>query len=185
MGRHASHTDGLALAVAASVTSIHAREAEARQRVLDRCLHPMREVTAALNRLHGPDAQPLDHRRDFASLDTEHGAEHLRERDVQQLQAAMVESADRDCARGEALDDLAAAREASSEAVRLYDETSMLAWVGMSREQFLAVVEMALRHPPPVKSPDPSNALSQVTVAASSSAVGPVDDKRSRDRAVW
>jgi hypothetical protein len=143
-----SHTDRLALAVAARVTTILAQDAEARQSALDRRLQPMREVIDSLERLHGPDAQPLDHPSDFADLVVRHGAEHLRERDVRLLQAAMVESADCDCALGEALDDLAAAREASGDAGRQYDERSLLAWVGVSKEQFLAVVEAALRHPP-------------------------------------
>ena len=149
MSPHTSHTDRLALAVTASVTAILAREAEARQSALDRHLQPMRDVIDALERLHGPDAQPLDHPRDFADLVARHGAEHLSERDVQLLQAAMTERADRDCALGEALDDLAAAREASGEAGRQYDERSLLAWVGVSKEQFRAVVQTALRHPPP------------------------------------
>jgi hypothetical protein len=109
----------------------------------------MREVIDGLERLHGPDAQPLDHPSAFADLVARHGAEHLRERDIQLLQTALVESADCDCALGEALDDLAAAREASGEAGRQDDESSLLAWVGVSREQFLAVVETALRHPSP------------------------------------
>jgi hypothetical protein len=146
MDQHTSHTDRLALAVAASVTTILAREAASRQNTLDRRLQPMREVIDNLERLHGPNAQPLDHPSDFADLVVRHGADHLRERDVQLLQAAMVESADCDCALGEALDDLAVAREASGDAGRQYDERSLLAWVGVTREQFLAVVEAALRH---------------------------------------
>lgn len=149
MGQHPSHTDRLALAVTASVTANLAREAEARQSALDRRLQPMRRVIDALERLHGPDVQPLDHPRVFADLVTEHGADHLRERDVQLLQAAMIERADRDSALGESLDALAVAREASGAAGRGDDETSLLAWVGVSREQFLAVVEMALRRSPP------------------------------------
>ena len=148
MDWHTSHTDRLALAVAASVTTILARDAEARRRALDRRLQPMREVIDGLERLHGPDAQPLDHPSDFADLVARHGADHLRERDVQLLQAAMVESADCDCALGEALGDLAAARDASGEASLQHEERSLLAWVGVSKEQFLAVVEAALRHPP-------------------------------------
>ena len=147
MDLHASHADRLALAVTASVTAILAREAEARESALDRRLQPMREVIDALEGLHGPGAQPLDHPRDFADLVARHGADHVRERDVQLLQAAMAESADRDCALGEAIDDLAAAREASGESGRPYDESSLLAWVGVSKEQFRAVVETALRHP--------------------------------------
>ena len=150
MDRHTSHTDRMALAVAASVTTIFARDAEARHSALDRRLQPMRAVIDELERLHGPDAQPLNHPSEFADLVARHGAEHLRERDVQLLQAAMVESADCDCALGEALDDLAAAREASGEAGLQYDERSLLAWVGVSKEHFLAVVEAALRHPSPV-----------------------------------
>jgi hypothetical protein len=105
-------------------------------------------VIDALERLHGLDVQPLDHPRDFADLVAEHGADHLRERDVQLLQAAMVERADRDCALGEALDDLAVAREASGEAGQK-DDAGLLAWVGVSREEFLAVVETALRRSSP------------------------------------
>ena len=150
MSLHTSHTDRLALAVTASVTAILAREAEARQSALDRRLQPLREVIDGLERLHGPNVQPLDHPRDIADLVARHGANHLRERDVQLLQAAMVESADRDCALSEALDDLAAAREDSGEAGHQYDERSLLAWVGVSKEQFLAVVEAALRRPSPV-----------------------------------
>jgi hypothetical protein len=149
MGLHERHADRLALAVAAGVTAILAREAEARQIALDRRLQPMRDVIDALERLHGPDAQPLEHPRDFANLVARHGAVHLRERDVQLLQAAMIESADRDCALSEALDDLGAARDASGEAGRQDDERSLLAWVGVSREQFLAAVETALGHSPP------------------------------------
>jgi hypothetical protein len=146
MGLHTSHTDRLTLAVAASVTAILAREAEARQSMLDRRLQPMRDVIDALERLHGPDVEPLDHPGDFAALVAEYGAEHLRERDVRLLQAAIVESADRDCALGEALDDLAAAREDSREAGQQYDERSLLAWVGVSKQQFRTLVETALRH---------------------------------------
>ena len=149
MVRRTSHTDRLALAVAASVTAILARVAEGRQSALDRRLQPMREVIDGLERLHGPDAEPLDHPCDFADLVARHGAEHLRERDVRLLQAAMAESADRHCALGEALDDLAAAREDSGEPGQQYDERSLLAWVGVSKEQFLAGVETALRHRPP------------------------------------
>jgi hypothetical protein len=149
MSRHTSHTDRLALAVAASVTTILARVADGRQSALDRRLQPMREVIDGMERLHGPDAEPLDHPCDFADLVARHGAEHLRERDIRLLQAAMAESADRHCALGDALDYLAEARVASGEAGRQDDESSLLAWVGVSREQFLAVVETALRHPSP------------------------------------
>jgi hypothetical protein len=145
VGQHTSHTDRLALAVTASVTAILAREAEARQSALDRRLQPMRRVIDALEYLHGLDVQPLDHPRDFADLVAQHGADHLRERDVRLLQVAMVERADLECALGEALDDLAAAREDSGEAGHPYDESSLLAWVGVSKEQFRAVVETAVR----------------------------------------
>lgn len=148
MGLHTTNTGRLALLVAAGVTAILAREAEARQRALDRRLRPMRAVIDALERLHGPDALPLDHPCDFADLVTRHGADHLRERDVQLLQAAMIECADRNCAHSEALDNLAAAREAGGEGDRRFDERSLLAWVGVSKEQFQAAVETALRHPP-------------------------------------
>jgi hypothetical protein len=147
---HASQTDRLALAIAASVAAILAREAESRHSLLDRRLQPMREVIDALERLHGPDAHPLDYPCDFADLVARHGAAHLRERDVQLLQAAMVEGADRDCALGQALEDLAAARESSGEVVQQYDERSLLAWVGVSKEQFLAAVETALRRRSPL-----------------------------------
>jgi hypothetical protein len=150
MGLHTSHTDRLALAVAASVTGILAREAEARQSMLDRRLRPMREVIDALERLHGSDVEPLDHPSDFADLVARHGAQHLRERDVRLLQAAMVDSAGRNCALGEALDDLAAARECSGEPGRQYDERGLLAWVGVSKEQFLALVATALGRLPSV-----------------------------------
>lgn len=149
MGLYTSHADRLALAVTASVTAILAQAAEARQNALDRRLQPMREVIDALEDLHGPDARPLDHPGDFADLVARHGADHLRERDVQLLQAATAERADRDCALGEALDDLAAARAASGEVGRQYDDGSLLAWVGVSKEQFQAVVDMALRRPSP------------------------------------
>lgn len=148
MGLHTSNIDRLALLVTAEVTAILARDAEARQSALDRRLQPMRDVIDAFERLYGADAQPLDHPRDFADLVARHGADHLRQRDVRLLQAAMAESADRCCAHSNALDDLATARDASGEAGRQFDERSLLAWVGVSKGQFLAAVELALRHSP-------------------------------------
>jgi hypothetical protein len=64
------------------------------------------------------------------------------------LQAATVESAERECARNEALDDLAAAHESSGGAGRPHDESSLLDWAGVSRGQYLASVEAALLRPP-------------------------------------
>ena len=148
MGLHTSHTDRLALLVTAGVTAILARDAETRQSALDKRLRPMRAVIDGLERLHGPDAQPMDHPNDFASLVAQHGAHHLRERDVQLLQAAMVECIDRACAHSDALDDLVAAREASGETGQRFDGSGLLAWAGVSRERFLAEIETALRHPP-------------------------------------
>jgi hypothetical protein len=147
VGPHTRRADRLALAVAAGVTAILAREAEARQIALDRRLQPMRAVIDALERLYGPDVQPLDHPGAFVDLVARHGADHLRARDVQLLHAAVIEKSDRDCARNEALDNLDDAREASGESAAQTDERALLAWIGVSKEQFQAAVETALRHP--------------------------------------
>jgi len=148
MGPHTRRADRLALAVAAGVTAILAREAEARQIALDRRLQPMRAVIDALERQYGPDVQPLDHPGDFVDLVARHGADHLRARDVQLLHAALIEKSDRDCARNEALDNLDDAREASGgESAEQSDERALLAWVGVSKEQFQSAVETALRDP--------------------------------------
>jgi len=145
MGLQTRRPDRLALAVAAAVTAILAREAGVWQLALDRRLQPMRAVIDELERLYGPDVQPLDHPNDFADLVTRHGADHLRERDVRLLQAALIEKGDRDCAFNEALDNLDDAREASGESTERRDERALLVWVGVSKAQFLAAVETALR----------------------------------------
>lgn len=148
MGLDMRPADRLALLVAAGVAAVRAQEAESRQIELDRRLQPMRDVIDVLERRHGPDVLPLDHPSELADLVARHGAAQLRERDVRLLQAATVERAERECARNEALDDLAAAHESSGGAGRPHDESSLLDWAGVSREQYLASVETALHCPP-------------------------------------
>jgi hypothetical protein len=146
MSRQDSGNDRLALAVAAGVLAILAREARARLLELDLRLQPMRQVIDAFERSYGPDAQPADHPQDFANLVARPGAGHLRERDIQLLLEASVAEADHDGALGDALDDLDAARDATGKASDRGGEPGLLTWVGVTKEQYVAAVDTALRH---------------------------------------
>ena len=138
MSEQSTAVNRLALAVAVEVTAILAREAETRQEELDRRLQPMRQVIDALEYRYGPNVHPLEHPGDFADLIVRHQAGHLRERDVQMLAESIDETLDRDDALSQAIGDLDDARDDAG-------ETELLAWVGVSRQQFMAAVDTALR----------------------------------------
>ena len=140
--------DRLALAVAAEVTAVLARAAEARRLALDRRLRPMRHVIDEFERRHGLDAQPGDYPTEFAELVARHRAGHLREHDVRLLHAAIIEGADRDCERFEALADLDEAGGLGGVTADGQGTMSLPAWAGVSKEQFSAAVNTALRSRP-------------------------------------
>jgi hypothetical protein len=137
----------LTLAVAIVVTAIRAREAGARQLALDQHLQPMRHVIEDFERLHGRDAQPLDHPQDFADLVAARGAAHLRERDVQLVEEAVAEKMSSEGALFEALADLNEARGEDGEPGDGTGVQGLLTWVGVSQSEPLRGAEWRAASP--------------------------------------